>query len=664
MLNALVDFAAREGLSAEPGFKTKAIRWRLVFDPRGKFLYAESMTSGEGKQQKPREFDGCPDLSQGEMVSGPDGCRPFLVDGLDVVLQLGREKVDESKLEFFDAKHNYWVGLLGKAAEAVPELAGIAKNLADDEQLAAIREKLAAAPGSKAKPTELATIAISREVGGVPNLLVQSDEWHDWWRKYRASLAAAREAPKTPAKPRKAKVAKSGKSPNQDEPAVPVASGAVRDPSRMLCLLSGEWIAPQPTHPKINGLASVGGHSAGDALSSFDKEAFCSFGLEQGANAALSPQMAAVYAAALNKLLKDENRCVNLAGSKVVYWFDQAIPRELDPIQQVRLGAFDSGEPDEEASPTDVGQSERARLQAEYSVRKLHASLQSGERPDLAEASFFSLTLNGNAGRVVVRELIQGRFEKLVKNIVRWFDDLSIANRFNGEAIQSFKFNAVLAAPFRELKEAPAPTASLLWRAALGGGPIPTQVMAATLRRTTIDLIQGESPRHARYGLLKASINRLFYSSGVPGMTSELKPVVDDLQQHPAYICGRVMGVLARIQKKALPEVKAGVVERFYAAAMVTPGLVLGRLVRNAEVAHIPAIRKGSDSRSGGLAIYFQNLLAEAWNRLREKPPTSLTLEEQTLFAIGYYHQLSERKAKLADGTTIDVADGEAEIKE
>jgi CRISPR-associated protein Csd1 len=390
--------------------------------------------------------------------------------------------------------------------------------------------------------------------------------------------------------------------------------------------------------------------------------------------------MAAVYTAALNKLLKDENRCVNLAGSKVVYWYDRAIPRNFDPIPQVRFGAFDSGTPDDEESGDAPTVNNRELLQAEYSVRRLHESIRSGERPDLADATYFSLTLSGNSGRVVVRELMQGRFDQLVANIVRWFDDLSIVNRFGSDVIRSFKFNAVLAAPFRELKDAPAQTAATLWHAALHSGagpaqitaatirgdrddvanpasPIPAQVMVATLRRTTIDIIQGEPLRHARYGLLKASVNRLFHSSGVSGMSSELKPVVDDLQQHPAYICGRVMGVLARIQKKAMPDVKAGVVERFYAAAMVTPALVLGRLVRNAEVAHIPAIRKGSDTRSGGLAAYFQNLLADAWNRLRQKPPTLLTLEEQTLFAIGYYHQLAERKAKLADGTTIDVAD-------
>lgn len=653
MLHALVEFANREGIAAEPGFKTKAIRWQLVFTSDGRFVTVVDMSTGEGKQRRPREVDRCPDLSPGEMVSGGNGCRPFLVDGLDVVVQLGREKVDEGKLDFFDAKHAYWVELLRHASVVVPELKAIADTFSDPVQLLEIRQQLM---DGKAKSTELATLAISHSSADVPYFLVQSEGWHGWWRSFRAGLAAAREAPKSgPSTASKSTSKKAGRKKadaSLDSPAAATATAS--DPSRMLCLLSGDWTVPQPTHPKISGLASVGGHSAGDALSSFDKDAFCSYGLEQGANAAISPQMAAVYAASLNKLLRDDHHSVSIAGAKVVYWFNQSIPPELDPIQELRLGAFSSGDEEEEESSSGIATEkidERTRRQAESSVRKLFEAFRLGEQSELANATFYSLSLSGNAGRIVVRDLQEGRFENLVTNVYDWFRDLEIVSRFGDKTIGAFKFNAVLGAPYRDLKDATAPMAAALWRAAIRRDLIPAQAAAATLRRTTIDVIQGESPRHARYGLLRAYINRLFRSTGVPDMTSELKPVADDLQEHPAYICGQVMGVLAKIQKQALPNVKAGVIERFYAAAMSTPLLVLGRLVRTAEVAHIPQIR----SHSPGLAGYFQSMLTDAWTRLRAKPPTSLTLEQQTLFAIGYYHQLAVRKAKLKDGSTIDV---------
>ena len=51
----------------------------------------------------------------------------------------------------------------------------------------------------------------------------------------------------------------------------------------------------------------------------------------------------------------------------------------------------------------------------------------------------------------------------------------------------------------------------------------------------------------------------------------------------PAYLCGRLFAVFDRLQYFALGGVNAGVVERYYASASVTPALVMGRLFRNAQ---------------------------------------------------------------------------------
>ena len=116
-------------------------------------------------------------------------------------------------------------------------------------------------------------------------------------------------------------------------------------------------------------------------------------------------------------------------------------------------------------------------------------------------------------------------------------------------------------------------------------------------------------------------------------MSEELNEYLKD----PAYLCGRIMALLARIQRKALPNVGAGVVQRYYAAASATPGLVLGRLVRQAQVGHLPKIEPER------LRQWFDNRLAEVWVDLDQCPPNTLTLQGQTLFAMGYYQQLAKR---------------------
>lgn len=117
---------------------------------------------------------------------------------------------------------------------------------------------------------------------------------------------------------------------------------------------------------------------------------------------------------------------------------------------------------------------------------------------------------------------------------------------------------------------------------------------------------------------------------------------------HPAYHCGRLFAVLAYIQFKALGDVGAGIVQRYYAAASATPALVLGRLIRTAQF-HLskieePKVRGGLDKRLG-----------EIWLHLTDRVPTTLTLEEQTLFALGYYHQKAYR-GESGDEPTQDEA--------
>lgn len=101
----------------------------------------------------------------------------------------------------------------------------------------------------------------------------------------------------------------------------------------------------------------------------------------------------------------------------------------------------------------------------------------------------------------------------------------------------------------------------------------------------------------------------------------------------PAYHCGRLLAVLANLQRAALGDVGAGVVQRYYAAASQTPGLILGRLASNA--------RNHLGKLEGGLAFWYENEIASVMGKLGDGAPRILDLEGQGLFALGYYQQLA-----------------------
>ena len=98
------------------------------------------------------------------------------------------------------------------------------------------------------------------------------------------------------------------------------------------------------------------------------------------------------------------------------------------------------------------------------------------------------------------------------------------------------------------------------------------------------------------------------------------------------YFCGALMAVFAAIQNdKAVNEVNVNVIERFYASAMQTPALVLPRLSRMS-VHYLEKIESVSKPRY----LYYKNILQDISQKV-DKIPSTLTLEQQSEFMLGYY---------------------------
>ena len=105
----------------------------------------------------------------------------------------------------------------------------------------------------------------------------------------------------------------------------------------------------------------------------------------------------------------------------------------------------------------------------------------------------------------------------------------------------------------------------------------------------------------------------------------------------PAYQCGRLLAVLAGLQRAALGDVGAGVVQRYYVAASQTPGLTLGRLFNNA--------KNHLNKLEGGLAYWYEDQIAEIMSHIKDRIPSTLNLDQQSLFALGYYQQIAANRA-------------------
>jgi CRISPR-associated protein Csd1 len=198
------------------------------------------------------------------------------------------------------------------------------------------------------------------------------------------------------------------------------------------------------------------------------------------------------------------------------------------------------------------------------------------------------------------------------------------------------RFISVLRALTRDPNEIPSPIVSKLWRIAVRGEEIPYQVLAQSISRRKIEILKNEEPNVNGMALIRAYHLRKYRKEGNK-LAEVLTAKLNRDFPHVAYQCGRLMAALAELQRAALGDVGAGVVQRYYTAASTTPALVLGRLTSNNQH-HLSKL-------DTGLARWYEDRIAEIWSHIKGPLPRTLTLEEQSLFALGYYHQLASFRA-------------------
>ncbi|MEZ0328509.1 MAG: type I-C CRISPR-associated protein Cas8c/Csd1 [Dissulfuribacterales bacterium] len=574
MLNELVRYARANLVDSEPGFTTRTVRWLVALSSDGCLINVLPLGDSKG-EQTPK----CPDMHN--MNAG--GRAHFLVETLQTIALISKPNEEPKKIAGALEKQRFFTDLMREAANASTVLKPLAMFMKDSQQVGLLKERLLK---EKAKPTDW----MKWDVNGADPL--RQTDVLDWWRKWR----------KTDQMKGKAEEKNKTVKTTQQLVSKPPQTG-------MVCFLTGEILEPVATQPKITGLSGVGGLGTGDVLAGFDKAAFCSFGLEQANNAAMGEKPAREYVDALNYLIKNHSR--KLANALVVYWFKEAIKPEDDPL------AFLFEPP------------EIVETAAQNSVRQLLTSLRTGQRITLENNHFYAMTVSGASGRVMVRDWMEGSFEELVDKIEKWFADLEIVARDGGRLAPNPKFMAVCGCIMRELKDLPAPIATILWRVALTGLPIPQSIIAQALARFRADLINDEPFNHARMGLIKAYFIR-------KGENQYMSAYLNKEHPEPAYQCGRLLAILAGLQRAALGDIGAGVVQRYYVAASQTPGLTLGRLFNNA--------KNHLNKLEGGLAYWYENQLAEIMSRIQDHIPSTLNLDQQSLFALGYYQQIAANR--------------------
>ena len=273
-----------------------------------------------------------------------------------------------------------------------------------------------------------------------------------------------------------------------------------------------------------------------------------------------------------------------------------------------------------QAMPDDV----RAFLRAPWSGKVYAAALDT--------TPFYAATLSAANARVVVRDWIETTLGEAERNLRRYFQLQRLIDGLGNERYCALWQLLRATVNTKSQKEKPAPqVGQALLRVALHGGPAPEWLLYQAVRRARAE--QGVAPAQA--ALIKMVLLTQPIATGGLADVNETDNLaaLDRTRPEAAYHCGRLLAELEAIQQAAIFGVSATVVDRYYGTASSAPASVFGRLLRGAQP-HLAKLHR--DNR--GLWSIFDERLREIADRIPAFPST-LLLQDQGLFALGYYHQ-------------------------
>ena len=359
-----------------------------------------------------------------------------------------------------------------------------------------------------------------------------------------------------------------------------------------ICLVTGQRTEISRIHGLIKGVP--GAQSSGAALVSFNAPAFESYGKEQSYNAPVGTYAAYAYTTALNHLLADRSHTSQIGDTTVVYWSEDGDERYQDIF---------GGTVDPSADNQDIIDGVFKSLEAgkPIAVGEVEESLS-------LEQKFYILGLAPNAARIAVRFFYQDSFGNMAGSV---------------------------------------------YRAVISGGRYPASLFFGVMERIRAE--QDDKDSHirkitkGRAAIIKAYLLRNGYDK-----KEEITVSLNEDSRNVAYTLGREFAVLEAIQEEANPGINTTIKDKYFNSACATPAAIFPVLFK-LKNSHI---RKISNR---GKVVYFEKLLGELQNRIPVTEgqmvpcPRRLSLEEQGMFILGYYHQNQKRYEKKVKEEEQDV---------
>ncbi|MEG1884334.1 MAG: type I-C CRISPR-associated protein Cas8c/Csd1 [Clostridia bacterium] len=384
---------------------------------------------------------------------------------------------------------------------------------------------------------------------------------------------------------------------------------------RAQCLVSGKADqAIATTHPKVKCVS--GGQSSGTSLVSFNAQSYWSYGQEYSLNAPISEYAAFAYTSALNYLIADFDHRFMLDGDTVVCWAENGGTKYQDAF----LFGIDP------------------HVKTDTEVSGIFQRIVSGEPIDIdgyePDTPFYVLCLSPNAARVSVRFFLSDTFGQLTKHLAEHYRRLEIAMSPTEPPYLHLKELLRTTVPVFSKDEAISPLLSgATLRSILSGTCYPVALYENILIRIRADRIINR----ARAATIKAY---LLKNDSKTEHKEVLTVALNEQSNNKSYVLGRLFSLLEQSQESANPGINATITDSYFDSACATPRLTFPTLLK---------LNRHHLAKDDKWGWRYERQIGELVDKLNvddDPYPARLTLDEQGLFILGYYHENQVRYAK------------------
>lgn len=386
------------------------------------------------------------------------------------------------------------------------------------------------------------------------------------------------------------------------------------------CLVTGKKMRLRKIHGKVRGVAGTTG--SGAPLISFNQTAHRSYSTKVSHSTSIGAEVEFGYRSVLNYFTSsDIHHCRLGDNTTAVFWTSSEKNSLFCKLFNLLLS---------------LGKKKKETDKDKQVGEALHAALQDIKRGKIPEGipedeKFFFALLSGNNGRIYVREFLENSIGTVVGKVLQHCRDIELEGSriptLQGLAWASISEKASRTSP-------PSPVYRSLTRSVLKGQPYDYNLMLKILRLCQMPRSMTGKRATSRTCFLKGYLNRKYRKQNGEEVTMGL----DESRMNIGYLLGRILCVADQIQEASLGHPPNS---SFSDAHMKSFGATPSRnfkLINDKVWAHLKKLKRKKPG--------FYHFLSKLYFPIIEKigkAPTTLSLDEQNEFCLGFRHQYIDR---------------------